>query len=316
MSRRVLVAGATGFVGRHLYPALKAAGHQIQCASRDPDRAREAAPDRHWVRLDVDDPDTMGAALAGCDAAYYLVHGMSGGADYPAREAAAARAFAAAADREGVERVVYLGGVAPQGAPSRHLESRLRVGELLRGRAGATVELRAAMIIGAGSSSWQVVRDLARRLPAMVLPRWLRNHSWPIAIDDVVVGLIAALGLDRAHQGWFDIPGPERIRHRDLLDRARRLLGHRRALRLDLPLLTPRLSSYWIGLVTSVDLPLAKELVEGLRYDLDPGGMVLWDVIDRQPMPLDTAMRLAIDDERADRIAEGRLAQAAELSAR
>lgn len=314
MSRRVLVIGATGFVGRHLVPALTAAGHQLRCAARDPDRARERAPQHEWVRLDVDEPATMAAALAGCEGAYYLVHGMSGGGDYPEREERAARAFAAAADRAGVERLVYLGGVAPQGQPSRHLESRLRVGEILRGRGGIAVELRAAMIIGAGSTSWQVVRDLARRLPAMVLPRWLRNHSWPVAIDDVVFGLVAALDLDRAHQGWFDIPGPERIQHRELLDRARRLLGYRRPLRLNIPLLTPRLSSYWIGLVTSVDLPIAQELVEGLRYDLDPSGMILWDVIDYRPMPLDTAMRNAIADQRADRVAEGRLAQAIEIT--
>src|SRR5690606_17744998 len=146
-------------------------------------------PDREWVRLDVEDPASTKAALDGCDAAFYLVHGMGRGVDYPEREARSARNFARAAADRGVRRIVYLGGMLPaDGPPSRHLASRERTGEILRSGRVSTIEARAAMIIGKGSASWMMVEDLARRLPAMLLPRWLKNCSYPIAIDDVIWG--------------------------------------------------------------------------------------------------------------------------------
>ena len=177
---RVLLTGATGFVGRHLYPALLAAGCRVRCATRNVGQARRAHPDREWVHFDVERPDIVRAALEGCDAAFYLIHGMGQGADYPEREARSADNFVRAAEASGVRRIVYLGGVAPSGArASKHLASRHRTGELLRAGAVSVIELRAAMIIGAGSASWTMVRDLAARLPAMVLPSWLRNPLAP-----------------------------------------------------------------------------------------------------------------------------------------
>ncbi len=295
----VLLTGATGFVGGHAYPALVAAGLEVRCAARDPARARARWPERDWVALDLDRPETLGPALAGCRAALYLVHGMSdpGATDYPAREAAGADAFARAAAAAGLERVVYLGGVAPRGAPSRHLASRLATGARLREGPVPALELRAGMVIGQGSASWLMVRDLAARLPAMLLPRWLGNRSWPLAIDDVVAGLLLALLRLPPTSAWFDLPGPERVTHREVLVRVAALLGRRPPM-LSVPVLSPRLSSYWIAGVTRVPLAMAQELVEGVTSDLDPTGRVLWDEAPGHVLtPLDLAFRRALGDE-------------------
>lgn len=302
---RVLLTGATGFVGTHLYPALRGAGYQVTCTSRDPARARRRSPDREWVYMDAGDSTSMTTAMAACDAAYYLIHRIDDSDDYPTRERHSAWTFARAAERAGLRRIVYLGAVAPAGRPSRHLQSRLDTGEILRAGPVPTVELRAAMIIGPGSESWRIVRDLAARLPAMVLPRWLRNHSWPIAIDDVVSALVASLTLpDPGWTGgiWFDAPGPERLSHIETLRRAALLLRHRRPLSLFVPVLTPRLSSYWIGLISDVDLGVARELVEGLQSDLDPTGPLIWEHLPSHALlPVDEAMRRALASPLASR---------------
>lgn len=294
----ILLTGATGFIGRRLAIALEAAGYRVRSATRDPARARERDPSQTWVALDLDQPATIGPALAGCDAAFYLVHGMGPGhaADYPERERAEATAFATAAAAANLRRIVYLGGVIPTTGTSRHLASRERTGALLRAGATSAIELRAAMVIGAGSASWTMVRDLARRLPAMLLPRWLKNTSYPIAVEDVVAGLLAALELDEPGSKMFELPGAERVTHRDMLIRTAAAMG-RKSLMLSVPVLTPRLSSYWIALVTRTDLAMAKELVEGVRFDLVPSGPVLWDRIAHRPMGLDDAIRLALADD-------------------
>lgn len=296
---RVLLTGATGFVGRHLFPALVSAGWDVRSATRDVAAARKRHPDRQWVRLDVERPETLEPALQGCDAVCYLIHGMAGGADYPQREAQSAHDFVAAAEASGVSHMVYLGGVLPAGSRiSKHLLSRQQTGEILRAGRVSTTELRAAMIMGSGSASWTMVRDLAARLPAMILPRWLRNHSHPIAIDDVVWGMLAALTRPAHGSRVFELPGPERISHREVLRRVAALMGNTR-LMISVPILTPRLSSYWIALVTRVDLDLAKELVEGVRYDLDPREDTLWEHVPHQRMTIERAARLALEDARS-----------------
>lgn len=297
--RRILLTGATGFVGQHLYPALVAAGWEVVCSSRNPDRARREHPDRTWVACDLERPETLEPALSGCHAAAFLIHGMDGREDYPEREAAGALAFREAAEAQGVGRIVYLGGPAPQRGASKHLASRLHTGAILRGGSVSAVELRAAVIIGEGSASWQMIRSLAERLPAMLLPRWLKNASWPLGIEDVVFGLKTALDLPPEADGWYDLPGPERIRHRDLLARVATTLVGRRPLMLNVPVLSPGLSSYWITLVTGVELGLARELVHSSTVDLDPSGRSLWDVAGRQPLPLDEVIARALADEGA-----------------
>lgn len=297
---RVLLTGATGFVGRHALPALEAAGCEVVCGTRSPKSARERDPEREWVRLDVEEKESVGEALVGCDAALFLVHGMGQGGNYPEREARSAENFVEAATAAGVERIVYLGGVLPAGERvSKHLGSRQKTGELLRSGVVSTIELRAAMIIGEGSASWTMVKDLAARLPAMLLPRWLRNCSYPVAIDDVIFGLVAALFYKGTDSRVFELPGPERISHRDVLRRVASLLGHTRPM-LNVPVLSPRLSSYWIALVTRVNLDLAKELVEGVRYDLEPQEDVLWDRLTREPLSLEEAARFALEAEGFD----------------
>lgn len=294
--RPVLLTGATGFVGSHLHPALEAAGVPVRCASRSPEEARRRQPDREWVELDLERPHTLDPALAGCRAAYYLIHRISDDPDYVERELAGARDFAAAAAKAGLERIVYMGGVEPAGEPSRHLRARLETGRVLRAGEVPTVELRAAMIIGAGGSSWEMVHDLAKRLPAMVLPRWLQNRSRPVLVDDVVVALLAALDLPAGWNGWLDVPGPTVVSHKDLLRKVAAEKGYSPVM-VDVPVVTPKLSSYWIGLVSDAKLDLAQELVEGLTSDLLPSGEVAWERLpDHRPVELDEAIRVALED--------------------
>ncbi len=299
MIERVLLTGATGFVGGHLHPALVRAGFDVLCASRRAAEMTAREPSKKWVHFDVEREDTLAAALEGIDAVVYLIHAMGEAGDFEAREQASAARFLCAADRAGVERIVYLGGVAPAGEPSRHLQSRLRTGELLRGGAVPTIELRAGMIIGAGSESWSIVRDLAARLPFMVLPRWLQNLSQPVAIDNVVAALVRALELEGEVRGVFDLPGPETLSGEEILKRVSRLLGVR-PYTLRVPVLTPRLSSYWLKLVTSADFGIARQLVEGLTSNLIASNEGFWGYMpDRTPMAFDAAARMALDAEAA-----------------
>jgi uncharacterized protein YbjT (DUF2867 family) len=296
--KRILLTGTSGFVGRYLFHALQAAGCEVRCASRNLEHARRDYPDRDWVHLDLEKPATVQPALDGCHGAFYLIHGMSDGDDYEAREARSAETFAAAAKQSGLQRIVYLGGVQPAGAPSRHLRSRLRTGEILRQGAVSTVELRAAMIIGSGGSSWEMVRDLSVRLPIMILPKWLHNHSQPIAIADAVFALLAALVLPDAMAGAYDLPGPESISHRDLLQRVAAIYNSIRPVMIDVPVLTPTLSSYWIMLVTRADRKLARELVQGLTSDLTADAGIWQHVPQHQRTSLDQAIRHAFEDEK------------------
>src|SRR5579863_667165 len=191
----LLLTGATGFVGNAVRPALAARGWRVRCLTRDVARASRRQPGLDWVEGDVRDAAASTRALDGCRAALYLVHGIGEGADYHQREVAAAKTFSQAAAAAGVERIVYLGGVAPAGSGSEHLRSRLDVGEALRSGPVTTVELRASMIVGHGSLSWLIVRDLAARLPFMILPQWLKSRTQPVATADVVIALVRALDL-------------------------------------------------------------------------------------------------------------------------
>lgn len=292
----VVLTGATGFVGSELEPRLEAAGHRVRCAARDPERAARARPTLDWVEFDLNRKDTVERALRGAHAAVYLVHGMAAGAGYEQRERDWARTFTDAAASAGLERIVYLGGVAPRGHPSRHLQSRLATGEILRAGSVPVFELRAGMIIGRGSASFQIVRDLAARLPAMLLPSWLETRSQPIAIDDVVYGLTRALELPLTSAGIYDVPGPEILTAREILFRIAALRGTR-PFAVGVPVLSPRLSSYWLKFVTGADYHLARELVEGLSSDLLPSHRVLWDELpEHHLMPFDEAARRALSD--------------------
>lgn len=302
-SKTVLLTGATGFVGRHLDAALADSSWAVRRATRNRAKASEAG----WVHLDVEDEATILPALEGCDAAIYLIHSIDDSDDYPEREARAAEAFVEAAERAGMKRIIYLGGVAPGGQPSRHLQSRLRTGEILRSGAVKTVELRCSLIIGAGGSSWMMVRDLAARLPAMLLPRWLRYSSWPVWIEDVVVAIVRALDMPLDGSAWFDLPGPERMTHADFLQRVAKSMGKDPKL-VGVPVITPTLSSYWIALVTRASLALSRELVQGLQSDLDPSGELFWDRLEGEaPTAFQTAVYQALEDDAADSVPSPKL---------
>jgi uncharacterized protein YbjT (DUF2867 family) len=296
--RKVLVTGATGFIGRALVPALRARALPVVAASRRPLTSTIDAAGVEWRTCDLLRPKTLSAAFRDIKVAYYLVHSMGGGhADFRELERRAAEAFVTASAAAGVERIVYLGGPAPRGRPSEHLRSRLQVGEILRAGSVSTVELRASMVIGTGGASWQIVRDLALRLPLMVMPKWLKSRIRPIALDDVVVALVAAADLPLPGSAWFDVPGPEIMSGRQLLERIAGLRG-RRILAVEVPLLTPQLSALWLRLVARTDFTLARELVVGLREDLLPKDDRYWQLIGHTSLlPFDEAARRALAGE-------------------
>jgi uncharacterized protein YbjT (DUF2867 family) len=265
MADRTCVLGATGFVGRALVAAMSSAGEPVRAASRRGKRSSDAV---EWVACDLERAETLGPVLEGCDAVYYLVHSL-GRADFREKDRRCAHNVAEAAAAAGCRRIIYLGGVAPRGAASEHLASRLEVGEILRAGRALALELRASMIIGNGSASWRILRDLAARLPFMVFPRWLDSRTCPIALPDVVTALRDARDVPSTESAWFDIPGPEALSAREMLEIVADLDG-RRIPSIRVPLLTPSLSAMWLRIVSGADYAVARELVLGLTEDLLP----------------------------------------------
>jgi uncharacterized protein YbjT (DUF2867 family) len=296
----VLLTGATGFVGNAVRPALAAKGWRVRCLTRDAARARRRQPSLDWVEGDVGDAVSSARALEGCQAAIYLVHGIGEGADYHQHEVAAATNFSQAAAAAGIERIVYLGGVAPAGSGSEHLRSRLDVGEALRSGPVKTVELRASMIVGHGSLSWLIVRDLAARLPFMILPQWLKSRTQPVAIADVVIALVRALDLQLPASACFDIPGPFTMSGKEILEETARVLGLPHPRMIEVPLLSPRLSSLWVRFVTRAKWSVAREVVVGLTEDLLARDDRFWRLIDHpNRLTFADGARLALDGERS-----------------
>ena len=267
---RILLTGASGYIGSRLAPRLRDLGHQVIALARDPGKlaARGWSP-ANVVRGDVLDPDTLRAALEGIDVAYYLVHSMTtSGGDFAALDRQGATNFAAAAASAGVRRVIYLGGLGAGGDRlSHHLESRQETGKILRSGPVPVTELRAAIIVGSGSASFEIVRDLARRLPVMVCPRWVRSRCEPIAVDDVLAYLTGVLSAPETVGQTLEIGGGEVLSYAELMRATAAAMG-RKVWIFTVPLLTPRLSAYWLNLVTSVPMSLARPLVEGLRNDV------------------------------------------------
>ena len=291
----ILIAGSTGFVGTHLRHRLK--GRALRLGTRDPERARSLHPQASWVLLDVERPSTLPAAMEGVDAVVYLVHQMRGEGPYGARELQAAADIADAAADAGVRRIVYLGGPRPLGPPSPHLKSRLATGERLRAGRVSTIELRASMIVGPGSESWLIVRDLAMRLPVMVLPSWLSSRSQPQHISDAVEAIAAAIDLEHPGSAAYDLPGPETLTARQIIERVAAARGFRH-LMVPVPVLTPKLSSHWIRMVTRADFDIAKELVDGLKHDLVSPDDGFWRFVPNyRRTPFDEAVRLTLDAE-------------------
>lgn len=283
----IAVAGATGYIGGLLCRRLCGEGFEVRALARRPERAQELAEAGCEVRAaDVLEPETLDEALEGVDVAYYLVHSMGrgSGGDFVQRDKEGARNFAAAAARQGVKRIVYLGGL---GTGSKHLDSRHATAEVLREGEVPVAYFRAAAVIGAGSESFRTVLYLVRRLPVMVTPRWATTRTQPIAVADAVAFLAAAADLSLPVEREIQIGGPDITTYGGMIDEVARALGRRRPLQLRLPVLTPWLSSLWIGLVTPVDVGVARPLIEGLAAETvveDPSGMAVFPRLPRTPL--------------------------------
>jgi uncharacterized protein YbjT (DUF2867 family) len=294
---KILVAGASGFVGRRLATALASSGHDVIAMTRHPDRYAGAGTP---VRGDVSDPASLGLAMAGCEAAYYLVHSLSE-PDFERKDADAATAFGTAAAGSGLQRIIYLGGLGDEtDVLSAHLRSRRDVEKLL-GSAGIPVTvIRAGIIIGHGGTSWELTRQLVEHLPAMITPKWVATRAQPIAVGDVVRYLLGVLTLPETTGRVFEAGGPEVLRYATMLHRVAAI--ERRPLPiLPVPLLSPRLSSLWLALVTDVDTATARALVDSMTNEVVVRDHSIRDLIPFDPLPYDDAVRQALAERREAR---------------
>ena len=307
-----LVTGATGYIGGRLVPELLTAGHRVRCLARSPERLR----DQPWagrvdvVRGDVKNAASVADALVGVDVAYYLVHALGAGRDFQETDRRAAAVFARCARAAGVRRIVYLGGLTPAGVPeqelSPHLRSRAEVGRILLESGVPTTVLRAAVVLGSGSASFEMLRYLTERLPVMVTPSWVRTRIQPVAVRDVLRTLVGSARMPPEVNRCFDIGGPDVLTYRDMMLRYAAAAGLPRRLILPVPVLTPGLSSHWVGLVTPVPAAIARPMAESLRHEVvcqdhdiaryvpDPPG---------HPIGFDEAVRLALQRVRDAQVA-------------
>ena len=294
---RTLVTGASGYIGGKLVGELADRGVTVAAMARD--RSRVDVPDGVAVHeADVLDADSLAALPRDVDVAYYLIHSMGrgGGSDYEERDERAAANFARWARGAGVSQVIYLGGLGDRPG-SKHLRSRQRTGEILRDEGPPLTWFRAGMVVGAGSESYRTLRYLVQRLPVMIAPAWLKTPTQAIAVADVVRYLADSAGREDTAGREIQVGSPEVLTYGEMLDRMAVALGKRPRPRVPVPVLTPSLSSLWIGLVTPVDAGVARPLVEGLSTDTtvtDASGMALFDIT---PRSFDEALRAAMDED-------------------
>jgi len=293
-----LVFGASGYIGSNLVPELLRAGRRVRATARN----IEVLQGRGWQgaefsRADALDPATLAPALAGVDVAYYLVHSMAAGSNFGAIDRVAAENFARAASAAGVRRIVYLGGLIPPNPRSQHLKSRAETGEVLRQGSVPVTEIRAGMIIGPGSAAYEVIRDLVNHLPAMITPAWVRSRSTPIALPDLLAYLLAVADLPEAAGRILDAGGPDPVTYEQIMRCYGKLVGRQPRI-LAVPVLTPRLSSYWLRFVTSVPTNVARALVEGLEHDFVAQDAELRAMVPRRLLGLEESIRAAIQADR------------------
>lgn len=297
----IFVAGATGYIGGRLVPRLLTRGYRVRALCRTPaklsGRPWAEHPALEVCQGDLLDRESLVETMAGCRAAYYLVHSMSPGvADFAAVDKQAADNFATSATKAGLERIIYLGGLGEDSADlSEHLRSRAEVGKILRQSAIPVTILRAAVIIGAGSASFEILRYLVERLPIMTTPRWVRTPCQPIAVENVLHYLLGCLESDPVLGETFDIGQPEVVTYRRLMDLYAEVAGLRKRLIVPLPFLSPGLSSYWISLITPVPAALARPLAEGLRNEVICKDFRLRQMLPQPLISCREAIRLALD---------------------
>ena len=290
--------GATGYIGGRLAPRLLEAGHTVRCLTRQPDRfAGVPWTDRvEVVPGNALDPRTLGPAMDGIDVVYYLVHSIGNGSDFASSDRAAARNTAAAAAASGVGRIVYLGGLVPEGEEaSPHLASRAEVGQCFLDGSVPAVVLQAGVIIGSGSASFEMLRYLTERLPVMVTPTWVRSLVQPIAVRDVLTYLERCLDLPADTNRRFDIAGPDVVSYRDMMQRYARVAGLKPHVIIPVPVLSPWLSSQWVNVVTPVPKAIAQPLIESLRNNAVAHEHDIEDLIPLELCPFDDAVRLALE---------------------
>jgi uncharacterized protein YbjT (DUF2867 family) len=294
---RILVAGASGFVGRRLCPELLERGHDVRAMTRHPDSYTGAGTP---VRGDVHSPETLSSAMEGCEAAYYLVHSLDA-KEFERLDAEAARSFARAAAEAGVRRIIYLGGLGrDRDQLSAHLRSRREVEGLLASTGIPVTTLRAGIIVGHGGVSWEITRQLVEHLPAMITPRWVRTRTQPIAVADVVRYLVGVLDVAEAAGRTFEIGGPEVLEYATMLRRVA-AIEERRLVIAPVPLLSPQLSSLWLSLVTDVDTRTGRTLVDSMANEVVVEDDSIRDLVPFEPTGYDDAVREALAERARER---------------
>ena len=292
----VLISGATGFIGKRLTRTLLNQGYRVRCMVR---KDAAAIPEgAEIVKADMLDRASLEQAMEGIDTAFYLVHSMAGGrGGFERRDREAANNFVRAAEKSAVRRVIYLGGLGETGDDlSEHLKSRLEVADILRSGKFATTFLRAAVIIGAGGASFELVRGLVKRLPVMITPRWVSTRCQPIAVDDVIAYLAGCLANELTAGGTFDIGGPDILTYREMMEHFARLEGKPLWI-VPVPVLTPKLSSYWVALFSTVPPSVSMPLIEGLSNEVICRDNSIKALVPLQLTPYDTAVQRALEEE-------------------
>lgn len=292
----VLVTGATGFIGRRLVPALVADGHTVRAMTRRPEQYDGPGEP---VGADVMDPDSLATALDGVDVAVYLVHSLDD-PDFERKDAEAARNFSKAAATAGVRQIIYMGGLGADDADlSAHLRSRREVEGLL-GQDGVPVTvLRAAIVVGHGGISWEITRQLVKNLPAMVVPKWVGTRTQPIALDDVIRYIAGVVDKEEALGRVFEIGGTEQLTYLEMMKVAAEAMNGRTIPIVEVPVLTPRLSSYWLALVTDVDATTGRNLIDSMSTEVVVTDTSIRDVVPGEPLSYEESVRRALEERRA-----------------
>ncbi len=294
--KKILLTGSTGYIGGKLLKKLQKRGHQVRCLVRSPEKLDgHVSESTEVVAGDVLDRSSLDDALAGIDLAYYLVHLMGSKQNFEEKDRKAAQNFAAAAKQQGVRRIIYMGGLGESSDPdlSPHLRSRHEVGRILRESGVETIEFRASVVIGYGSLSFDLVRSLTHRLPIMICPKWLATPTQPIAVNDMLDYLLAAIDYPVSSSQVFEVGGRDVVTYGELIREYASQKGLKRVM-ISVPLLTPRLSSLWLGLVTPASAEVGRHLIEGLRNPTIVRDQTALKEFDLQPMSIKEAIQAAI----------------------